>query len=111
MADVSPIRYSREGKPDPFGIHVLQCRPEVQAYAVAMELALREHDEDRGPAGWKSDADGNVLGLLDHLAEEVLELKEVLVEGYYAGVCREAPHVGAMAMMILDCSHIIEARD
>jgi hypothetical protein len=107
------VAYDRNGKPTALlsddGLLVLECRPSVQAYAVAMEHALRKHDATRGPDGWK-DATGEMMqDLMSHLEEEVDELKIAVQEGDYESVCEEAPHVGNMAMMILDVAHLIEA--
>lgn len=91
-------------------------RPEVIAFANAMEARLSHHDDSRGTRGW-SECDPKWL--LQRLRQEVDELEKALAARHQRCACREAmcPHslfehpesvgheaadVGNFAMMIAD---------
>lgn len=78
-------------------------RPSVQAFVVAMEAALREHDGDRGVRGWEYDSP---IDLLDRLREEAGELRDAIINRAYPHgwerIAKEAADVGNFAMMIHD---------
>lgn len=79
-----------------------RLRPEVRAFAEAMEAKLRENDHK---GGWKDDAASR---LLRRLEEELDELRLALYNGSLNGddwrsiVLREAADVGNFAMMLAD---------
>jgi NTP pyrophosphatase (non-canonical NTP hydrolase) len=76
-------------------------RPEVQAFADAMEAKLRKHDATRGPTGWRTD---NSLDLIARLREEVHEFLGALNPAAppQADVLGEAADVANFAMMLAD---------
>ena len=84
----------------------MTIRPEVQAFAEAMEGKLRRHDMERGDS-WKEEES---LWLLGRLVEEVKELERILGsqnrlahEAKWARrVLSEAADVGNFAMMIAE---------
>lgn len=85
-------------------------RPEVLAFAMRMEMALRKHDKDRGNSYKESDSDF----LIRRLSEEVTELEEAigrfedvpwpqksyLIADPVVAVLSEGADVGNFAMMI-----------
>ena len=90
-------------------MNVTDCRPEVQAFAVAMEETLRGNDH-KGYTGWKN---SNKRYLFRRLLEEAEELREA--SGTWCHICghppstksaeeirREAADVGNFAMMLAD---------
>lgn len=77
--------------PTPAGL-----RPEVLAFAIAMERKLRTQDAASGQS-WK---DADIDYLLDRLADEVVELNGAVVDG--AHVLGEAVDVANFAMMVAD---------
>lgn len=80
----------------------LTLRPEVAAFAAAMEAQLRKHDGARGVRGWANAYHG---WLMDRLREEVDELDGVLLRVFKPGppeVLPEAADVANFAMMIAD---------
>lgn len=81
-------------------------RPEVLAFAQAMEAKLREHDGDRGAAGWRRDS---TSALLRRLREEVEELALVGPFTCVDEVLGEAADVGNFAMMIADVCGVLRA--
>jgi hypothetical protein len=86
----------------PDAIVRLEVRPEVDRFAQLMEVELRNHD-DR--PGWKND---DVYDLLNHLEDEIRELREAVFESDGDGIVNvslvesEAVDVGNMAMMVAD---------
>lgn len=91
-------------------------RPEVVAFATAMEARLRHHDDSRGARGW---SECDPTWLLQRLRQEVDELEKALVARHSRCACREAmcmhslfehpesvgheaADVGNFAMMIAD---------
>jgi hypothetical protein len=86
-------------------------RPEVMAFARAMEAKLRKHDAKRGTTGWKRD---RAVALAQRLREEVDELDgaaEMFEEGEEPAenVLSEAADVGNFAMMIADVCGALRA--
>ena len=85
----------------------IKPRMVVVWFAQEMEKALRAHDKTRGFAGWTND---HPVDLLNHLLEEVKELKETISpsEDFKEAVpdpvqtIDEAVDVANMAMMIAD---------
>lgn len=75
----------------------IELRPEVQQFAVLMELQLRKHD-DR--PGWKAERIGY---LQKRLIQELEELDLDMIMGCSANkVCEEAADVANFCMMIAD---------
>lgn len=89
---------------DALAVHRDPWRPEVRAFATAMEAQLAANDHK---PGWKAD---KAMDLLDRLDEEVEELRQAIMrpsgyeEGDRAVVSKEAADVGNFAMMISDVS-------
>lgn len=79
-------------------MEINQCRPEVQAFAIAMEEELRRND---WKGGWQLMNDFQLMGRLE---EESLELKDVLRYniGLTNQVLKESVDVANFAMMIAD---------
>ncbi len=71
-------------------------RPEVLAFALAMEKRLRDNDHK---AGWHEASDQY---LLHRLYEEVIELQWALAEPQEDNVIREAADVANFSMMLAD---------
>ncbi len=71
-------------------------RPEVLAFALAMEKRLRENDHK---GGWHEASDQY---LLRRLYEEVIELQWALAEPQEDNVIREAADVANFSMMLAD---------
>jgi hypothetical protein len=79
-------------------------REPVDWFSDRMEDKLREHDEERGEASWRSHS-STVDGLFEHLKEEVRELETALEDGAAASamaLIHECADVANMAMMIAD---------
>lgn len=76
-------------------------RPVVRWFAERMELKLREHDEKRGPRGWK---DASLRSLLARTHEELDELRNELIaeSSTVTRVVNEAVDVANLAMMVAD---------
>ncbi len=77
----------------------LELRPEVAAFAQAMERKLREHDDTRGHRGWSS---AQPDWIMVRLAEEVGELAKAVRLRRRAAALDEAADVGNLAMMVAD---------
>lgn len=73
-----------------------ELRPEVLAFAIAMERKLRMRDAARATS-WKN---AEIDYLLDRLNDEVAELHGAVVDG--AHVLGEAADVANFAMMVAD---------
>jgi hypothetical protein len=58
---------------NPFAVRAMELRPEVLAFAEAMERRLKENDDDRGDE-WKK---GDPLWLFDRLEQELDEAVEM----------------------------------
>ena len=71
-------------------------RPEVLAFAIAMERELRANDYK---GGWK---ECDSASLLQHLDEEVYELTEEAMKSTSENVLSEAADVANLAMMVAD---------
>lgn len=82
----------------------MDIRPEVAAFAQAMELKLREN-EHKG--GWKN---CDIFYLFSRLAEETAELKHAVIDRYpKTSVLDEAADVANFAMMIADvCGALLD---
>ena len=76
-------------------------RPDVIRFALAMELKLRKHDDDRN--GW---ANTDINWLFKRLQQEMNELGEAIIfDGYFSGLPdEESIDVGNFAMMIFSNS-------
>lgn len=79
--------------------NVLDMRPEVQLFAMAMETRLRENDAQKGEKGWD---DISRWVLHENLVEEVGELRWAIDNDAEGNVLEEAADVGNFAMMIFD---------
>lgn len=89
----------------------MELRPEVQAFAEAMETQLRKHDATRGRAGWKQDSPAD---LFDHYVEECKEFEAIMdwwrnlpagslvLRSDAERLREEAADVANMLMMVLD---------
>ena len=81
----------------------LALRPEVAAFAQAMESQLRKHDATRGKRGWQNDYP---QPLMQRLRQEADELDTVLLLGLSpnkpAMALAEAADVANFAMMVAD---------
>lgn len=75
----------------------IELRPEVQAFAEAMEAVLREHDDEKN--GWE---DCSPESLFLHLKDEVSDLEEELDWCKPEEAMHEAVDVANMAMMVWD---------
>lgn len=87
---------------------VQELRPEVLAFALLMELRLREKDADRGGNSWKH---ANAKDILVH-AQSKMMLVEMCVRGVQLNLC--APHavdVANYCMMLADLSNALGAED
>jgi NTP pyrophosphatase (non-canonical NTP hydrolase) len=77
----------------------LDMRPEVRAFAQAMERKLTERDEEYGEAGWRSDDAANMIGRLrEEMGEVQREQRKINPEG----VMSELVDVANFAMMAWD---------
>jgi len=82
-------------------------RPEVMAFARAMEDRLRLHDHDRGPKGWQEHPDPRGDDFFADRAAGELKKVRAAVEGAMIGdtnvaIMREAADLGNFAMMLHD---------
>lgn len=85
----------------------LELRPEVAAFAQAMERKLRQHDAARGKRGWRH-ADGPWLML--RLLEEAGELARVMRHARRStALLDEAADVGNLAMMVAGAAGVLAA--
>lgn len=90
------LRASRERRGE-------ELRPEVAAFARAMEAKLRKHDKSRGAGGWKNDDPSRLLARLDEESEELgLAVSPLSKQRKKAEVLSEAADVGNFAMMVAD---------
>ena len=80
---------------------VFGMRPSVIGFAIKMERQLREHDMEKGDAGWLA---GSPLALLAKLIEEVGEVGELLLQPAIPPekIREECADVGNVAMMVAD---------
>lgn len=76
----------------------VELRPEVQAYAEAIEMRLRKHDADWGTS-WKT-APTDIL--LRHLADKVENLETAVEYDDPTNTLKQAASVGAHAMFVAD---------
>ncbi len=84
----------------------MELRPEVLAFAQAMERKLREHDETRGRRGWSS---AQPDWLMLRLTEETGELARAVRRTRRGPlILDEAADVGNLAMMVADVAGVLE---
>ncbi len=79
----------------------VKLRPEVVAFARAMERKLRKHDSARGKRGWRN---ASIYWVMLRLMEETGELARVVRRRGSQTVLDEAADVGNLAMMVADKS-------
>lgn len=90
-------------------MNLLEVRPEVAMFALAMEARLRENDHK---PGWKHDP---AIALLKRLREELAELTAEVVAGSTDGmlpgeVLKEACDVANFSLMIADVCGGLEGK-
>lgn len=89
------VTHACPGPQEPLGV-VIEPRPEVNDFALAMEHVLRDNDHK---GGW---GDEDIMVLFDHLMSEVHELETELQVGSSDTIQHEAVDVANIAMMIHD---------
>jgi len=90
-------------------LSIVDCRPEVLAFAIRMEEKLRTKDAEY-PRSWREDT---LEGLFAHLDEEVIELDTAIgavSNGDMQKVIGEAVDVANMAMMIADTAESLKTK-
>lgn len=75
-----------------------ELRPTVRWFAERMELALREHDADRGETGWR---ELSIPHLVERLLQEAIEVEAARGAGGEVLVA-ECADVANIAMMVAD---------
>jgi NTP pyrophosphatase (non-canonical NTP hydrolase) len=75
-------------------------RPEVQAFALAMEEQLRANDAQKGTT-WQSDQT-TWWPLWEHFCQEAVELHDAIHSGDRAQILHEAADAANLAMMLAD---------